>query len=248
MDKVYRSSSNFGLKINITKTEVQDISKQPQPLNITINGETLKQTEKFTYLGGIISQSGTCSDEVQHRIGKALGVVKSLNKIWSAKDISCPTKIELYRVLVLSILLYGAETWTLKKIDENRLNTFEMTCLRKIMGVTRLDKIRNDAIRKSLNIEETINDRVATKRPRYFGHVNRMHQDRNPQIVIHGNIHGNRPRGRPPKKWIDCIKMDCSTRNISSLATATRLTRDREKWRAVVKQKPSHIPSMVWTA
>ena len=96
--------------------------------------------------GGKISQSGACSDEVQHRIGKALAVVQSLNKIWLAKDINCSAKIKLYRVLVLSVLLYGAETWTLQRIDENRLNTFEMTCLRKIMWVTRLDKIRNVTI------------------------------------------------------------------------------------------------------
>ena len=170
-DLVHQSSSNFGLKINITKTEVQAISKQPQLLNINVGGEQLKQVDKFTYLGGTISQTGSCSEEVKHRIGKAIGAFQALKKIWASQDIRCSTKVELYKVLVLSILLYGAETWTLKKVDENRLHTFEMACLRRIMGVTRFDRLRNTHIRRQLNMEETIIDRVATKRLRYFGHI-----------------------------------------------------------------------------
>lgn len=160
---VHQSSSNFGLKINITKTEVQAISKQPQLLNINIGGKQLKQVEKFTYLGGTISQTGSCSDEVQHRIGKAIGAFQAINTIWQSKDIRCSTNVELYKVLVLSIMLYGAETWTLKKVDENRLHFFEMACLRRIMGVTRLDRMRNTQIRSQLSMGETISTGLPQK-------------------------------------------------------------------------------------
>ena len=236
-------SSSFGLKINIAKTEVQVISKRSQEINININGKPLQQVDKFVYLGGTISQSGSCSDDVQHRIGKALRAIQQLNKIWSSKDISIPTKMELYKVLVLSILMYGAETWSLKKVDESRLLTFEMTCLRKILRVTRLDKIRNTTIRESLGAQETVIDKITTKRLRYFGHINRMKPTRYPAIALNGNIHGQRPRGRPLKTWLDCVKVDIQSRKLKSITDAHRRSSDRRDWQTILKQKPSRITS-----
>ena len=168
VDKVYENSSNLGLKINIAKTEVQVIGKKENHIKININGTTLKQVENFIYLGGTISQKGSCTEDIKSRIGKALGAVQKLQPIWKAQDIQEDTKVELYRVLVLSILLYGAETWTLKKEDENRLLVFEMMCLRKIMEVSRLDKIRNTKIRQSLGLKYNVIDKVTQKRMRFF--------------------------------------------------------------------------------
>ena len=158
VDSVHEYSRNYGLKINIKKTEVQVISTNPHPLNININNTKLAQVEKFVYLGGTIAQTGSCTEDVQHRIGKALGAFQALNKIRESKDIGSTTKIELYKVMIISILLYGAETWTLKKTDESKLHTFEMNCLQKILGVTRLDRIRNADIRERLGMKETVNE------------------------------------------------------------------------------------------
>ena len=117
-------------------------------MNTKINTTPLKQVEDLVYLGGKISQKGSCTDDVKYRIGKALGAMQNLNDIWKSKDISASTKIQLYGSLILSILMYSSETWTLRKEDENRLLVFKMTCLRKILGISRLDKIRNTTIRK----------------------------------------------------------------------------------------------------
>ena len=87
VDSVHEYSRNYGLKINIKKTEVQVISTNPHPLNININNTKLAQVEKFVYLGGTIAQTGSCTEDVQHRIGKALGAFQALNKIWKSKDI-----------------------------------------------------------------------------------------------------------------------------------------------------------------
>ena len=90
--------------------------------------------------------------------------------------------------MIPSILLYGAETWTLKETDENKLNTFKMNCLRKILGVTRLDRIRNVDIRERLGVKETVNDRIDVKRMRYFGHISRMQHARLPAVLLKGHI------------------------------------------------------------
>ena len=136
--------------------------------------------------------------------------------------------------------MYGAETWTLKRTDQNRLLTFEMTCLRKILRVIRLDRIRNTKIRESLGAQETILDKISTKRLRDFGHVNGMPTTRYPLIALNGNIHGKRPRGRPPKTWLDGIKADITARHLHSMSEATRLSKDRRYWQLILKRKPSH--------
>ena len=81
VDCVHQWSSNFGLKINIANTEVQVISRQQQDININIGGTKLLQVKKFVYLGGTITQSGKCPEDIKNRIGKALGAVQSLHSI-----------------------------------------------------------------------------------------------------------------------------------------------------------------------
>ena len=120
--------------------------------------------DNFTYLGGIISQDGSNSQDIKQRIGKAIGAVQKQYNIWNSTNIRVSTKTEVYRVLILSILLYGAETWALKKEDENRLMVFEMTCLRKILGITRMDRVKNVTIRKQLNMQQTVIDQICQKR------------------------------------------------------------------------------------
>ena len=204
--------------------------------------------ENFVYLGGTIAEDGTCGEDIKTRVRKAGAAFQRLNNIWTSKNISKQTKMQLYQSLILSILLYGAETWTTKKDDENRLNVFEMSCLRRILGVSRLDKIRNSHIKQSLNLNTTVTDRVSTKRLKYFGHVSRLPPHRNPKIALEGQVQGIRPRGRPPKKWLDCLAKDCEERSIQSLYQAGRLALDRKTWQHLLMQKPSQGDSPVWTA
>ena len=104
--------------------------------------------------------------------------------------------------------MYGSETWTLRKEDENRLLVFEMTCLRKILGVSRLDKIRNTTIRKSLDLKEDIIIQISQKRLRYYGHIMRMKTKRMPYLTLNGMVQRDRQRGRPVKRWLDSIRND----------------------------------------
>ena len=193
VDKVFRASSDYGLKINIQKAEVQVISKRKQTINININNNKLNQVENFVYLGGNIAEDGTCGEDVKTRVRKAGAAFQRLNNIWTSKNISKQTQMQLYQSLILSILLYRADTWTTKEDDENRLNIFEMSCLRRILGVSRLDKIRNSHIKQSLNLKTSVTDRVSNKRLKYFGHVARLPPHRNPKIALEGHVQGIRP-------------------------------------------------------
>jgi hypothetical protein len=193
----------------------------------------------FVYLGGKISQKGSCSEDIQLRIGKAIGALQNLSDIWNSNQISTSSKMQLYNSLILPILMYGSETWTMKKEDENRLLVFEMTCLRKILGVTKLDKIRNTIIRTSLGLKLNVIERITIKRLRYFGHIQRMPQHRYPSIALNGYVAGKRPRGRPVKRWLDDIRSDCQKNNLYPIAVAGRKAKDRKDWKGMLQRMAS---------
>ena len=126
---------------------MQCISRHPSALKISIGGVELNQVEDFTYLGGVISQDARCEQDIRRRISLATGVASSLRTVWKERDTSLKTKVRVYESLVLSVLLYNAETWTLKVADETRLRAFEMSVLRRICGVSLRDKWRNSDIK-----------------------------------------------------------------------------------------------------
>lgn len=135
---------------------------------------------------------------------------------------------------MLCLLLYNSETWTLREDTKQRLRVFEMGCLRRILGITRRDRIRNTHVRGRLNLSTDIVQRVSERRLRFFGHIMRMPSHRLPLIAIQGQVQGKRSRGRPQKRWIDNIKEDVTTMGMP-LVEATRLTQDREGWRSLVR-------------
>ena len=154
----------MGMKINIDKTEVQLISKRKTDLNIVVQGYKLKQVEEFVYLGGKFDEEGNSIPDVQRRIDIACDALKRLSKRWRALDISASTTVKVYETMVLSILLYNTETWTLTEELNRRLRVLEMSCLRRIAGVTRYDRIRNEVTRSNLMLRSDIIEKVNLKR------------------------------------------------------------------------------------
>jgi len=234
MSKIAQEAEKMGMKINVEKTEVQHIGKNEEEIKININGQQLNQVSNFIYLGGVISSDGTNDKDIGRRIGLASGAMQSLNKIWSAADISKETKVIVYQALILSLLLYNSETWTLKEKDKQRLRVFEMMCLRRILGVTRRDRIRNTCIRETLDIQRDIVARITERRLKWYGHVMRMEECRLPYIALHGYVHGSRNTGRPRRRWIDGIRVDCKERGLT-LQEAGRASQDRRHWRTVAR-------------
>ena len=110
VDGLVDSSRRMGTKINADKTETQFLGKGDSSFQIQIEGQTLKQSENFIYLGGNISSTNGCEGDVTRRIGLARGIFQDLNKIWVSKEISKATKIQVYESLVINTLLYNSET------------------------------------------------------------------------------------------------------------------------------------------
>ena len=110
--------------------------------------------------------------------------------------------VMFYHTLVQAIVLYNAETWTLKEEHKRKLSVFEMSVLRRICGITRRDRRRNIDIKQDLGVTLDIVQRVQRRRLTYFRHVARMDNNRYPNIPLHGYGSGQRPRGRPKKSGL----------------------------------------------
>ena len=112
---------------------------------------------------------------------------------------------KVYRTVVRSALIYGAETWALKKAQENKLEVAEMRMLRWMCGVTKLDKIGNERIRGTTKVGE-ITKKVQERR--WHGHVMRREEHYVGRMAIEMKVHGRRKRGRPKRRWLDKVDDD----------------------------------------
>ena len=175
--------------------------------------------DQFIYLGGVISSDSSSENDIKRRIGLATGAATSLSSTCASKEISEGTKIRVYRSLILSILLYNSETWTLKESDKRRLRVFEMSVLRRILEISMWDRWRNNDIRERLHMEQDVISMIQRRRLLYFGHVNMMKENRIPYIALHGRVHGTRSIGRPRRRWIDGIRDDCDEMSLSFTAS-----------------------------
>jgi Reverse transcriptase (RNA-dependent DNA polymerase) len=242
--KIVEESGRMGMKINTGKTEVQHIGREKAKVSIHIENQELKQVEEFVYLGGNMSEDASTDQDLRRRIGLACGAMQSLSCIWKSNDISNNTKTRVYETLVLSILLYNSETWILREADKSKLRVFEMNCLRKIQGITRRDRKRNDDIRRELGLEIDIVQRIQKKRLGYFGHVVRMNSERLPNVALFGHVHGSRRRGRPKKRWLNNLDEDLNEMGLNIVEACRLAASDRNRWRdAVLGLSQRGLPS-----
>ena len=99
------------------------VGKTDTKVNIRLDGDRLEQVKEFTYLGSLMTDDGKCINDIKKRVSLASAVIGLLYKIWKSKQITIKTKVMVYQVLVMPVLLYGAECWTMGKEDERRLLT-----------------------------------------------------------------------------------------------------------------------------
>ena len=233
-DYVDKTSTRFGLCINGPKTKTLTIGKQREELKIKLGNQELEQVPEFVYLGGTVTENGSCSADIKRRIALASAAFGKLQKLWKSAAIKRVTKVHLYEALVKPVALYGAECWTLKAEDEQKILVAEMSWLRRILGVSRRQHIRNTIIRDKLGQQETLVQKIQTRRLTWFGHVTRMKTTQFPNMALHCNIEGNRSRGRPRKQWIDNIKQDLAEKN-TNLGEAVKMVRNRGEWRRFIQ-------------
>ena len=238
MDKFSVACDNFGLTISTNKTMVMHQPAPGKPYvepNITVKGKQLNAVDKFTYLGSTLSRSVVMDDEVNTRLAKASAAFGRLSrKVWDRRGISEPTKVKVYRAVVLTTLLYGCETWTVYKRHAKKLNHFHTVCLRKILGIKWQERIPDTEVlaRAALPSIYTI---LTQSQLRWAGHVIRMEDHRIPKKLLYGELsHGKRSHGGQKKRYKDTLKVAMKAFGIEPNGLE-HLAQDRAKWRVAIK-------------
>lgn len=192
---------------------------------------------KFTvYLGSIITNNGNMDTEINRRRALAASAMKTLWKpLWRHHSITRATKLRVYNTSILSILLYGAETWPLNKTLAERIDGFDSRALRTIEGITWRDRVSNISLRERTQ-QPPASRLAAQRRMRWYGHIKRLPPEHPTHTILHFDPKSagwKRPRGAPRTRWIDVITRDLHLLGLS-LAEAEPLALDRPKWRRLV--------------
>ncbi|KAJ4444056.1 hypothetical protein ANN_05845 [Periplaneta americana] len=215
-----------GLELNglhqllVYMDDVNMLGKNPQTIreNTGILLEASKEIgleeEKFKYLGATVTKYiNDIREEIKHRINMGNACYYSVEKILSLSLLSKNLKVRIYKRIILPVVLYGCETWTLTLREEQRLRVFENKVLRKIFG-TKSDevtgewrKLHNTELYALYSSPDMIRN-IKSRRLRWAGHVARMGESRNAYRVLVGRPEGKRPLGRPRRRWEGNIKMD----------------------------------------
>ena len=139
-----------------------------------LNSEPLEEVDCFKYLGSQVAADGGCEMDVVHRMNdgcRAWGVLKSVlsNRGLGIKAKKCP-----YEGVIAPTALYGAEAWGMRSAERRKVNVLEMKCLRSLFGMSRMDRVRNEEVRRRAGIERELASRADQRVLRWFGHVERM--------------------------------------------------------------------------
>ena len=174
--------SDFGLTISLKKTKILSQGTNILP-SIKINCKDIENVDNFVYLGSNVASNASLDKEINSRIGKASGTFARLTaRVWDNQKLSIRTKANVYRSCVCSTLLYGSETWTLPSIQEKKINTFHLRCLRRILGITWQQKITNEEVLRRTGLT-TMYFTLSQRRLRWLGHILRMGDERIPKVL-----------------------------------------------------------------
>ena len=158
----------------MAKTEVLHLSRNPDQCVLQVKGATLKQVEKFKYLGIAFTSDGRQDEELDTRIGKATAVMRALHySVVVKRELSKKTKLSIFKTVFVPILTCRHESWVMTERVRLQVQASEMRFLRRIEEVTLFKKMRSSEIRKSLTIEPLLL-RIEISQHRLFGRVSRM--------------------------------------------------------------------------
>ena len=181
-----------------------------------LNGEPLEEVDCFKYLGSQVIADGGCEMDVVHRMNEGYREYGELKSVQSNRGLRIKVKKCLYEgVTIVPTVLYGAEAWGMRSAEKRKVNGLEMKCLRSLVGVSRMDRVRNEEVRRRAGIERELASRADQRVLRWFGHVERMDEYRMARRVLMAEVSVGRVRGRPRLGWIDGVKAALGKRGMT---------------------------------
>ena len=192
LKKVKEESEKVGLKLNIQKTKIMAYG------SITsweIDGETVETVTDFILGGSKIIADGDCSHEIKRHLLLGRKVMTNLDSILKSRDITLPTKVCPVKAMVFPVVMYGCESWTVKKAECRRIDGFELWCWRRLLRVPWTVRRSNQSILKEISPEYSLEGMMLKLKLQYFGHLMRRTYsfEKTPML---GKIEGRGRRGR----------------------------------------------------
>ncbi|KAI5086740.1 hypothetical protein C0J45_2291, partial [Silurus meridionalis] len=189
----------------------------------------VKKVEEFRYLGSTVQSNGECVREVKKRVQAGWSGWRRVTGVICDSRVSARMKGKVYRTVVRPAMLYGLETVALSKRQEVELEVAELKMLRFSLGVTRMDKIRNEFIRGTAHVG-CFGDKVREARLRWFGHVQRRDMNYIGRRMLKMEPPGRRKRGRPKRRFMDVVREDMQVVGVKEADVE-----DRVVWRRMIR-------------
>ena len=195
-----KESEKVGLKLNIQKTKIMASG----PITSwQIDGETVERVADFILGGSTITGDGDCSHEIKRQVLLDRKVMTSLDSILKSRDITLPTKVCLVKAMVFPVVMYGCESWTIKKAECRRIDAFEL-CWRKLLRVPWTARRSNQSILKEVSPECPLEGLMLKLKLQYFGHL-MWRADSFEKTLKLGKIEGGRRREWQRIRWLNGI-------------------------------------------
>ena len=190
--KMKEMSEKVGLKLNFQKTKIMASS----PITSwQIDGETVEIVRDFIYLGSRITADGDCGHEIKRHLVLGRNAITNLDNILKSTDITLSKKIHLVKAMVFPVVLYGCESWTIKKAECGKIDAFELWCWRRLMRIPWTARRINQSILKEVSPEYSLEELMLKLKLQHFGHLMRR-VDSLEKTLILGGIGDRRRRGR----------------------------------------------------
>ena len=174
------------LRVNVGNSKVMRCSRYGNGyrMHVILNGEPLEKVDCFKYLGSQVAADGGCERDVVHRMNEGYRGWGALKSVLSNRGLGIKTKKCLDEGVIVPTVLYGAEAWGMRSAESRKVNVLEMKCLRSLVGVSRMDRVRNEEVCWRAGIEKELGSRVDQRVLRWFGHVERTDEYRIARRVL----------------------------------------------------------------
>ena len=169
--KVKVESEKVGLELNIQKTKI--MASDPI-ISWEIDGETLETVRDFLFLGSKITADGDCSHDIKRCLLLGKKVMTNLDSILKSRGITLSTKVHLVKAMVFPVVMYGCESWTVKKVECQKIDVFELWCWRRLLIVSWTARRSNQSILMEISPEYSLEGLMLKLKHQYFGHLTHL--------------------------------------------------------------------------